>query len=102
MNNTNKNPPTYVNGFSFGAVRQTRTADLILTKDVLYHLSHNSNADNGCYFTIIVRRCQGLFSKILKLFVIKELIQFLHKGAKILKLTVNAGETDVGNLIKTL
>lgn len=26
----------------FGADRQTRTADLILTKDVLYHLSHIS------------------------------------------------------------
>ncbi len=26
----------------FGAVNQIRTGDLILTKDVLYHLSHNS------------------------------------------------------------
>ena len=27
---------------AFGAARRTRTADLILTKDVLYHLSHSS------------------------------------------------------------
>ncbi len=26
----------------FGAARRTRTADLILTKDALYHLSHSS------------------------------------------------------------
>ena len=28
--------------FLFGAARQTRTADLVLTKDALYHLSHSS------------------------------------------------------------
>ena len=40
---TSKNPVTgMVTGFSFGAARQIRTADLILTKDVLCHLSHSS------------------------------------------------------------
>ncbi len=29
-------------GIFAGAVNQIRTGDLILTKDVLYHLSHNS------------------------------------------------------------
>ena len=42
MNNTNENPPTFVNGFSFGADNQSRTGDLILTKDALYLLSYSS------------------------------------------------------------
>ena len=29
-----------------GAVNQIRTGDLVLTKDVLYHLSHNSAFDS--------------------------------------------------------
>ena len=87
----------------FGAARQTRTADLILTKDVLYHLSHNSIADNVMYFTIISSRCQEQFLKnllFLKLFVVEEFIELFHKGAQILKLTVNAGKTDVCDLVK--
>ena len=44
VNNTNENPSSYENGFSFGAATQIRTGDLILTKDVLYQLSHSSTA----------------------------------------------------------
>ena len=32
----------------FGAANQSRTDDLILTKDVLYQLSHSSASASGC------------------------------------------------------
>ena len=38
----NKKAPRYPVKLS-GAVNQIRTGDLVLTKDVLYRLSHNSN-----------------------------------------------------------
>ena len=44
----NEKTPKKLDVFSSGAVRQTRTADLILTKDVLYHLSHNSTLTTSC------------------------------------------------------
>ena len=34
-------------GLCYGAVRQIRTADLILTKDALYRLSYSSERKNG-------------------------------------------------------
>ena len=37
----NQKPPSFDEGF-FGAATQIRTGDLILTKDVLYQLSHSS------------------------------------------------------------
>ena len=37
-----KNPAIREGQRDFGAVNQIRTGDLVLTKDVLYHLSHNS------------------------------------------------------------
>ena len=67
MNNTNKNPSTFVNGFSFGAATQIRTGDLILTKDVLYQLSHSS----------IVREC---FRRTL--IIITNLFRFVNRFFK--------------------
>ena len=42
INNTNKNPLSYENGFSFGADGGTRTRDLLITNQLLYQLSHTS------------------------------------------------------------
>ena len=39
--NKNKSAPAIAKAL-YGAVNQIRTGDLVLTKDVLYHLSHNS------------------------------------------------------------
>ncbi len=75
-------------GVFSGAVRQTRTADLILTKDVLYHLSHNSITDNVMYFTIISSRCQELFLKKSKFFQIATYLScksLLSSSIKVLK-----------------
>ena len=43
FNKSRKNKTTLMGGFIFfGAATQIRTGDLILTKDVLYQLSHSS------------------------------------------------------------
>ena len=42
----------------FGAATQIRTGDLILTKDVLYQLSHSSVLSNDIDYIIIARDCQ--------------------------------------------
>ena len=42
MNDINKNPSSYEDGFLYGASDRNRTGDLILTKDALYQLSHRS------------------------------------------------------------
>ncbi len=39
VNNTNKNPSTFVNGFSFGAAYEARTRYLHLGKVALYQMS---------------------------------------------------------------
>ena len=45
-----------------GAARQTRTADLILTKDALYHLSHSSMPlSNAIYINIYFLNLQVFF-----------------------------------------
>ena len=46
----------------FGAANQIRTGDLILTKDVLYHLSHSSIADNENYYNVNIQKSQVFFS----------------------------------------
>ena len=50
----------------FGAATQIRTGDLILTKDVLYQLSHSSV--NRWYYSRENRFCQALKSKKTKIF----------------------------------
>ena len=45
-----------------GAANQIRTGDLILTKDVLYHLSHSSIADNENYYNVNIQKSQVFFS----------------------------------------
>ena len=40
MNNTNKNPSTFVNGFSFGSPSWTRTNDPAVNSRMLYRLSY--------------------------------------------------------------
>ena len=50
--------------FLSGAATQIRTGDLILTKDVLYQLSHSSNCEN--YYSKIIDNCQPFFEKIIK------------------------------------
>ena len=52
-----------LSGF-FGAATQIRTGDLILTKDVLYQLSHSSV--NGKDYSRDFRFCQPLKSKKIK------------------------------------
>ncbi len=47
-----KNAPEWVR-FLFGAATQIRTGDLILTKDVLYQLSHSSNLSSLRTYDII-------------------------------------------------
>ena len=56
----NKNPTAIAAGlFSAGAANQSRTDDLILTKDVLYQLSHSSK--QLMYYSIGVGICQEFF-----------------------------------------
>ncbi len=44
----------------FGAATRIRTGDLILTKDVLYQLSHSSDfACSGLIITVVMKVCQG-------------------------------------------
>ena len=43
IDNSGKKAPSLLRGCFFGAATQIRTGDLILTKDVLYQLSHSSN-----------------------------------------------------------
>ena len=67
-----KSPETQAyQGFSLGAARQTRTADLILTKDALYHLSHSSitgvHTERQLYYHI-VSEFASTFLKFPKLF----------------------------------
>ena len=47
--------------WGFGAANQIRTGDLILTKDVLYHLSHSSG--NKKHYSGLIRVCQAFFCK---------------------------------------
>ena len=48
-----------------GAANQIRTGDLVLTKDVLYHLSHSSTLffQRKRYYTKPVVACQSFFSE---------------------------------------
>ena len=46
---TNQKAPASASAF-FGAATQIRTGDLILTKDVLYHLSHSSTSQRILYY----------------------------------------------------
>ena len=48
----------------FGAATQIRTGDLILTKDVLYQLSHSSNCER--YYIKKDLLCQDVFRIFLK------------------------------------
>ena len=58
----------------FGAATQIRTGDLILTKDVLYQLSHSSNSSentfqDASYYSKKKRLCQVVLKKILRAFL---------------------------------
>ena len=49
-----------IRDFAHGAVNAIRTHDLILTKDVLYRLSHSSEP-NVLYYSKELPVCQALF-----------------------------------------
>ena len=57
-----KTPWENLKEFFSGAANQIRTGDLILTKDVLYHLSHSSIADNKNYYNVNIQKSQVFFS----------------------------------------
>ena len=59
-----KNPPTFVNGFSFGAVNRIRTGDLVLTKDtpvcmqtVWVLLPLNKRLSDLLHFLLVLSNC---------------------------------------------
>ena len=71
--------------FLFGAANQIRTGDLILTKDVLYHLSHSSKHCRSKPTTQIIIPYRQLFVKVF--FVI---FRFFVKILRFLNLAVQS------------
>ena len=63
--NTKRKDTMKIVSFLFGAANQIRTGDLILTKDVLYHLSHSST-HNIDYYNGNLNKSQALFYLLLK------------------------------------
>ncbi len=79
-----KNAPIRVRSL-FGAATQIRTGDLILTKDVLYQLSHSSNLSSLRTYDIITNPSEfvkGFLKKIRNgvLFVFSRGRNFLEKA----------------------
>ena len=65
----NQNPRPIGRGFS-GAATQIRTGDLILTKDVLYQLSHSSISQEYFLVTLtIITKTRGFVNTFSKLFL---------------------------------
>ena len=58
-----KRAPPIGSAFGFGAATQIRTGDLILTKDVLYQLSHSSITAYS-----IITDAEGIVKRFSKLF----------------------------------
>ena len=56
-----------LSGF-FGATTQIRTGDLILTKDVLYQLSHSSVLSNDIDYIRFASECQEVLGKFFRFF----------------------------------
>ena len=53
-----------------GAANRAWTGDLVLTKDVLYLLSHSSKPITVIYYTLSLPLCQALFSTFLLCFTL--------------------------------
>ena len=83
--------------FFFGAATQIRTGDLILTKDVLYQLSHSSNTSRvfPLGYVIIAKRysfVKSFFKKIKK----GKKLSDRHRECGKLSATIIAVESAVG------
>ena len=88
MKNPVSKPKNGLNtGLFLGAANQIRTGDLVLTKDVLYHLSYNSiflsySQRERYYYSAGERVCQqkilifSLFSRCDRFFFRKEIILY--------------------------
>ena len=79
MNNTNKNPSTFVNGFSFGTPSRNRTCNCPLGGGCYIHLTMQAHkkpsAENDerfqlLYFNCFLLVCQGLHACFFNYFYI--------------------------------